>query len=91
MPTSRTRTPGQTARPPRTAVQPLATIEIDAVTPSAQGFTLTGQGIGADPASYHLDIRFDLPLDVRTRAVVGELLSQSDITVYRSDTPRRNS
>jgi hypothetical protein len=67
------------------AVEPLAMIEIDSVTPSARGFTLRGQG--ADRAGYRLDVHFDLPLDPRTRTVLGELLSQSDLTVYRSDTP----
>ena len=70
---------------PRAAVQPLATIAIDSVTPSPRGFTLAGQG--SDRVDYRLDMHFDLPLDPRTRAVLGELLSQSDITVYRSDTP----
>lgn len=88
MNTSRTRSTGQT---PRTVLQPLALIEIDAVRPSNQGFTLTGQGTGADRSHYRVDIKFDLPLDPRTRAVVGELLSQSDVTVYRTDTPLRNS
>ena len=88
MNTSRTR---GTAQPPRTVLQPLAVIEIDAVRPSNQGFTLTGQGTGADRSHYRLDIKFDLPLDLRTRTVVGELLSQSDVTVYRTDTPLPNS
>ena len=88
MNTSRTRGTGQT---PRAMSQPLATIAIDAVVPSHQGFTLTGQGTGTDRSQYRLDIKFDLPLDQRTRTVVGELLSQSDVTVYRSDTPLRNS
>lgn len=88
MNTSRTRGTGQT---PRALPHALATIAIDAVLPLHQGFTLTGQGTGADRSQYRLDIRFDLPLDSRTRSVVGELLSQSDVTVYRSDTPLRNS
>ncbi len=75
----------------RSSAGPIATIEVDAVTPSHQGFTLAGEGTGADRAHYRLDIRFELPLDQRTRTVIGELLSQSDITVYRSDTPHRNS
>ena len=59
----------------------LAQIEIDAVTPSQQGFTLTGQG--EDRVEYRLDLHFDLPLDARTRTVLGELLSQSDLTISR--------
>jgi len=84
-PTTRTRRRTLVADTTRAAVQPLATIEIDSVTPSPRGFTLTGQG--SDRGGYRLDMHFDLPLDPRTRAVLGELLSQSDITVYRSDTP----
>lgn len=61
-------------------------IEIDAVTPSARGFTLTGQGTPPDRSRYRIDLRFELPLDPRTRTVLGELLSQSGITVSRRDT-----
>ncbi|HLQ59513.1 MAG TPA: hypothetical protein VK113_08370 [Gemmatimonadales bacterium] len=57
------------------------TVEIDAVTPSDRGFALTGQG--ADGAEYRLDMHFELPLDPRTRTVLGELLSQSDLTISR--------
>jgi hypothetical protein len=51
------------------------------VTPSDRGLTLTGRG--ADRAEYRLDVHFDLPLDPRTRTVLGELLSQSDLTISR--------
>jgi hypothetical protein len=76
----------------RPAFQPLADIEIDAVTPSTRGFTLTGQGAGPDRSEYSLDLRFELPLDNRTRTVLGELLSQSELTVYRraSEAPLRS-
>ena len=74
---------------PRAGLHTLATIEIDSVIPSPRGFTLTGQG--SDRMGYRLDVHFDLPLDPRTRAVLGELLSQSDLTVYRSDTPPATS
>lgn len=63
--------------------QPVADIEIDAVTPSERGFTLTGQGGPPDRAEYRLDLHFELPLDPRTRTVLGELLSQSDLTISR--------
>ena len=76
---------------PRPAYQPIAAIEIDAVTPSDRGFTLTGQGAPPDRGLYRLDLRFELPLDPRTRTVLGELLSQSDLTVSRRDTTPRNS
>ena len=61
--------------------QRLAEVEVDAVAPKPQGFTLIGQG--ADGAQYQLDIRFEMPLDPRTRAVLGELLSQSALTISR--------
>jgi len=61
--------------------QPLADIEIDAVRPEATGFTLTGQG--ADREEYRVGVRFGMPLDSRTRAVLGELLSQAEVTVAR--------
>jgi len=66
---------------PRPGFEPVATVAIDAVTPSDRGLTLTGQG--ADRAEYRLDVHFDLPLDPRTRTVLMELLSQSDLTVSR--------
>ena len=65
----------------RPAFEPIVTVEIDAVMPSDRGFTLTGRG--ADRAEYRLDMHFELPLDSRTRTVLGELLSQSDLTISR--------
>ena len=41
-------------------------------------------------AEYRLELHFDLPLDPRTRTVLGELLSQSDLTISRR-APLRNS
>ena len=67
----------------RPAFQPRAEIGIDAVTPSNHGFTLTGQGVRPDRAEYRVDLHFELPLDSRTRTVLGELLSQADITISR--------
>jgi hypothetical protein len=63
------------------AFQRLAEIEVDAVKPERQGFTLTGQG--PDNAEYRLDMHFELPLDPRTRTVLGELLSHSELTISR--------
>ena len=85
-PPPRTRPRSQT-RPAR-AFEPFANIEIDAVSPSSHGITLTGQG--ADRAEYRLDMHFDLPLDPRTRTVLGELLSQSEVTLYRRGAPRNS-
>jgi hypothetical protein len=61
--------------------QPLADIEVDEVRPDRMGFTLTGQG--ADRAEYRLGVHFDMPLDPRTRSVLGELLSHSELTISR--------
>jgi hypothetical protein len=74
---------GQSPKAPTPAFQPVANIEIDAVTPSERGFTLTGQGGPPDRAEYRLELHFELPLDPRTRTVLGELLSQSDLTISR--------
>lgn len=65
----------------RSEFQPVAEIEVDLVKPERQGFTLTGQG--PDHAEYRLDVRFEMPLDPRTRTVLGELLSHSDLTISR--------
>jgi len=67
----------------RPGFEPIAIVAIEAVTPSDRGLTLTGQGAGADRAEYRLDVHFELPLDPRTRTVLGELLSQSDLTISR--------
>jgi len=61
--------------------EPLAEIEVDQVKPERQGFTLSGQG--PDNSEYQLDLRFEMPLDQRTRTVLGELLSQSDLIISR--------
>ncbi|PYP74182.1 MAG: hypothetical protein DMD41_02870 [Gemmatimonadetes bacterium] len=61
--------------------QRLAEIEVDQVKPEHQGFTLTGQG--PDQAEYRLDLHFELPLDARTRTVLGELLSHAELTISR--------
>jgi hypothetical protein len=61
--------------------QRLAEIQVDLVKPERNGFTLSGQG--ADRAEYRLDVHFDMPLDARTRAVLGELLAQSELSISR--------
>jgi len=61
--------------------QPLAEMEVEAVRPERQGFTLTGQG--PDRAEYQLDLHFEMPLDPRTRSVLGELFSHSGLTISR--------
>ena len=62
--------------------QRLADIEVDQAQPEPHGFTLTGEG--PDHARYRLDVHFELPLDARTRSVLGELLSHSELSISRS-------
>jgi hypothetical protein len=63
----------------------VAEVEVDAVLPSAAGFLLEGEG--ADGARYRLDLHLDVPVDRRTRQVLGELLSQSEWRVLRRAAP----
>ena len=56
-------------------------LEVDAVRPGSAEFTLDGRG--ADGADYRLEMRLEMPMDVRTRRVLGELLAQSDFRLYR--------
>jgi hypothetical protein len=60
---------------------PVADLAIDSVRPSRSGFILSGKG--SDRAEYRLDMHLELPVDQRTRAVLGELLSQSEWRVWR--------
>ena len=69
----------------RSEFQPLAAVEVDAVRPERQGFMLTGLGTGG--AEYQLDLHFEMPLDLRTRAVLGELLSHSELVISRRSPP----
>jgi hypothetical protein len=62
----------------------LADIPIDAVRSTAAGFVLEGRG--ADRDDYRLEIHFDLPVDAKTRKVLGELMSQAEVRVSRRNT-----
>ena len=71
-------------------LQRLADIAVDVVQPEGNGFALTGQG--SDGGEYRLGVHFDMPLDARTRAVLGGLLAQSELTLWRrapAGTPAR--
>jgi len=59
----------------------VAEIEIDAVHPGRSGFVLTGRGV--DRADYRLEMVLEMPIDQRTKAVLAELLAQSDWRVQR--------
>ena len=82
---ARTRRPSPQSPIASPQYHPVAVIEIEAVTPMDRGFTLTGQGTPPDRGVYRLELHFELPLDPRTRTVLGELLSQSDVTIARRD------
>jgi hypothetical protein len=60
---------------------PVAEVEIDAVQPARGGFVL--RGTGKDSAEYRLDVHFDMPVDHKTHAVLGEILSQSEWRISR--------
>lgn len=61
--------------------QRVTDIEVDLVQPEGNGFALSGQG--SDRGEYRLDVHFDMPLDARTRAVLGGLLAQSELTLWQ--------
>jgi hypothetical protein len=60
---------------------PVSDIEINAVRPERSGFVLLGRG--ADKAEYRIEMRLDLPVDQNTQAVLGEILAQSELKVFR--------
>ncbi len=67
----------------------VADIEIASVTPARNGFALEGRG--ADRADYRLGLEIEVPLDQRTKAVLGEMLSQCKIRVWRATRPALTS
>ncbi len=60
-------------------------IAIDEVRPEPHGFTLSGYT--ADRTPYRLELVLDFPMDVRTRRVLGELLSQAVVRVAQQAAP----
>jgi hypothetical protein len=56
-------------------------VDVASVTPERAGFILEGRG--ADRSDYRLSLDLEVPLDVRTRSVLGEMLSQCKIRVWR--------
>ena len=63
----------------------VADVEIDAVAPASSGFVLSGRG--RDGADYRLEVTLEMPMNSKTRAVVAELLSQSDFRLFRQARP----
>ena len=60
---------------------PVADVEVSSVKVQGKGFTLEGRG--ADRADYRIDLDLEVPVDQRTRSVLGELLSQSRWRISR--------
>ena len=56
-------------------------IPIDDVRSAVAGFVLEGRG--GDGDDYRLELHFDLPVDARTRQVLGELMSQAEVRIAR--------
>ena len=67
---------------PEAESTPVADIEIDEVGPAEAGFLLKGRG--SDGANYQLHVHLDIPVDRRTWTVVAELLSQSEVRIWRN-------
>jgi len=59
----------------------VADVEVSSVTPEKSAFLLEGRG--ADRANYRLRLELEVPLDQRTKSVLGEMLSQCRIRVWR--------
>jgi len=63
----------------------VADIPIEEVRTSGAGFALSGRG--ADRQDYRVEVHFDVPVDAKTRKVLGELLSEAEIRVLRRAAP----
>ena len=71
----------QHAKQPPEGYMPVANAQVDSVTPRDNGFVI--QASGEDSAEYLIDLNLDMPIDRRTQAVVGEILSQSEWRLWR--------
>ncbi|HXV87106.1 MAG TPA: hypothetical protein VD793_10415, partial [Gemmatimonadales bacterium] len=54
---------------------------VDTVEPAQEGFRLRGRG--GDAADYVMELRLEVPVDARTKSVLGELFSQSEWRIWR--------
>ena len=59
----------------------VAEIPIEEVRTAAA--TVVLQGHGSDHQDYRLELHFDIPVDAKTRKVLGELMSQAEVRVSR--------
>jgi hypothetical protein len=74
--------PGQSGDP----FEVVAIVSVDEVRASGAGFVLAGRG--TDRQDYRVELRFDIPVDAKTRKVLGELLSEAELRVLLRTTPR---
>jgi hypothetical protein len=63
----------------------VATVSVDEVRASGAGFVLSGRG--TDRQDYRVELRFDVPVDAKTRKVLGELLSEAELRVLLRTPP----
>ena len=59
----------------------VADVEVSSVKLQKRGFSLEGRG--GDRADYRVELDLEVPVDQRTRSVLGELLSQSRWRISR--------
>ena len=59
----------------------VAEIPIEEVRTAAA--TVVLQGHGTDRQEYRLELHFDIPVDAKTRKVLGELFSQAEVRLSR--------
>ena len=64
----------------------VAIVSVDEVRASGAGFILSGRG--TDRQDYRVELSFDVPVDAKTRKVLGELLSEAELRVLRRTPPR---
>jgi len=60
---------------------PVADVDVSAVRPERSGFSLEGRG--ADRADYRLELELEVPVNQRTRTILGEMLAQSRWRIWR--------
>lgn len=63
----------------------VADVPIDEVQATPDGFVM--QGRGSDRLGYRLEMHIDWPVDARTKKVLGEILSQTEVRVMRWRAP----
>jgi hypothetical protein len=68
-------------KPPEGGFVAVADLEVESVSPQRTGFLLTGRG--QDRAEYRLEMSLGMPMNQRTRAVLGEILAQSEWRIWR--------